>query len=135
MNRLYLAGPMSSIPQHNFPAFLQAAEALREQGFDIISPAEIDKATTRKLALQSQDGDLEELDQTWGELLARDIQIVADQVDGVVVLTGWQKSKGARLETYCAYLQGKPVYSYNHFKSRGTLVKVPLEHLKKAWTK
>jgi hypothetical protein len=131
--RLYLAGPMSNIPQHNFPAFLEAADALRDAGFDIISPAEIDKPSTRKLALSSKDGSIERLDQTWGDLLSRDIKIVADEVDGVIVIDGWQKSMGARLETYCAYVRDKPVYNYNHFKSRKALVKIPKEHLYKAW--
>lgn len=131
--RLYIAGPMSNLPQHNFPAFFAAADELRGAGFDIISPAEIDNPSTRKLSLKSQDGNIDDLDQTWGELLSRDIKIVADEVDGVMVIPGWQKSKGARLETFCAYVSGKPIYSYNHFRARKSLVRLPREQLEKAW--
>ncbi len=130
--KLYIAGPMSNIPKHNFPAFLEAAALLREAGIGIISPAEIDSPSIRKKAFASPDGG--KIDgHTWGGFLARDIEIVADKVDGVIVIDGWQKSKGARLETFCAYLQGKPIYNYNHFKSRKALVRVPKEHLEKAW--
>jgi len=39
--RYYLAGPMTGLPDNNYPAFHEAARKLRDLGFEIVSPAEI----------------------------------------------------------------------------------------------
>lgn len=113
---VYTAGPMSGIPQFNFPAFDEAAARLRRLGYEVVSPAELDSPESRAAALASEDGDPAEYasttGETWGDLLARDVKIVADEVDVVAVLPGWQSSRGARLETYVARLCGKPVVEY-----------------------
>ena len=47
-NRVYVAGPMSGMPGHNFPAFNAAADSLRAQGWHVENPAEhgeVDGAT------------------------------------------------------------------------------------------
>ena len=107
----YLAGPMTGIAQFNFPAFIAAAAALRDQGYLIVSPAEMDddEEGTAAKALVSADGDLENagIKKTWGDLLARDVKLIADEIDGVVFLSGWDKSKGARLEAFVGILTGK----------------------------
>lgn len=107
---------MSGLPRFNFPAFDEAARQLREQGYDVVSPAELDSPESRAAALASEDGDPEgygaKTGETWGDLLARDVKIVADTVDAVAVLPGWETSRGARLETYVARLCGKPVLLY-----------------------
>ncbi|WP_457825134.1 DUF4406 domain-containing protein, partial [Staphylococcus aureus] len=36
MTRIYVAGPMSGLPELNFPAFHAAAAELRAQGFDVV---------------------------------------------------------------------------------------------------
>jgi hypothetical protein len=112
--RLYIAGPMSWLPQFNFPVFDAAAAAFRNEGYEVVSPAELDEPETREAALASATGDPAHVPgKTWGDLLARDVKIVADEVDGVVLLPGWEDSKGARLESWLARHTGKPVfYSY-----------------------
>ena len=114
--RIYLAGPMTGIPQFNFPAFLAAAEDLRARGYNVISPAEIDAPHTRAAAIESGDGciaDLHELTgETWGDFLSRDVKIVADDCDAVAVLPGWRESRGAKLEVLVAMLTSKPVLTY-----------------------
>ena len=53
----YLAGPMSGIPQFNFPLFMKAAQELRDvHELDIVSPAELDDEETKAAALASPDG-------------------------------------------------------------------------------
>jgi hypothetical protein len=109
----YLAGPMTGIPQFNFPAFRDNAERLRQKGYDILSPHEQDSLAVQAAAWASPDGELDANGQiageTWGDILARDVKLVADKVCGVLVLDGWHRSRGARLETFVAYLTGKPV--------------------------
>lgn len=105
--RYYLAGPMSGIPQFNFPAFFDAARLLRERGLDVVSPAELDDPKTRDDALASPDGKLidgKSSGQTWGDFLARDVKLIADQVQGIIFLPGWPRSKGAKLEAIVALL-------------------------------
>lgn len=115
-SKYYLAGPMTGIPQFNYPAFREATKHLRSQGLDIISPVEQDSAKYQELAIKSKNGhhkDVEETGDTWGDILAKDVKIVADEVDGVVVLPGWSESRGARLEVFVALNCQKPVFFYD----------------------
>ena len=121
--KIYLAGPMSGIPQFNYPAFDAAAAYLRDNGFDVMSPAEMDDPNIRAAALASPDGAHREFQdtleraghqpETWGDFLARDVKIVADQCDGIVLMEGWAGSRGARLEVFIALQVQKPVFFYN----------------------
>lgn len=108
----YLAGPMTGIPSFNFPAFLSAAADLRERGFEIISPAELDNKETFEAAMRSPDGTPTSVSETWGDLLARDVKIVADQVGGIVFLPDWQRSRGARLEAFVGVLCNRHFAEY-----------------------
>ena len=106
----YLAGPMSYIPQFNFPFFDKVATALRGQGLEIVSPAELDEPEVREAALASPDGKPNERTsggKTWGDFLSRDLKLVADSVDGVILMRGWLESKGARQEAFTALQCGK----------------------------
>jgi len=113
--KVYLAGPMSNIPQFNFPAFFAAAEQLRAAGFEVVSPAEIDNAEDKGAALASTDGDMRTIEnkKTWGDFLARDVKLLADTgIQGIVFLPNWQDSKGAKLEAFVGLLQGFKFWEY-----------------------
>ena len=117
--KLYIAGPMTGIPQFNFPAFDVAAASLRSYGYLVVSPVELDDPSSRAAALSNETGDPEQYNadtgETWGDLLARDVKMIADEVSGVVALEGWEESRGARLEVFVARTCGKPVYSYEEW--------------------
>lgn len=100
---LYLAGPMSGLPNHNADAFRAAASALRAAGYVVISPVELDEKDGIDLAAEPGDWD-------WANALARDLTIVT-KVDGVATLPGSEKSRGAYLETTLARALGKAVNS------------------------
>lgn len=108
----YLAGPMSGLPQFNFPAFYAAAKDLRDQGYRMVSPAELDDAEDAAIARASKDGDAAAAKRSWGEFLGRDIQILADDCDGMILLPGWEKSPGARLEVCTALIREKVIAFY-----------------------
>jgi hypothetical protein len=115
--KFYLAGPMTGIPQFNYPTFHAAAKILREKGLTIASPAEMDTPEQQEVALASTNGAIPSSgfvgDQTWGMTLGKDIAFIADEAAGIIALPGWNKSKGARLEVTCANLLKKPVYEFD----------------------
>jgi hypothetical protein len=129
--RAYLAGSMTNLPGFGFKVFDSVADELRTRGIDVVTPSELDEAASRKAAMQSKDGDPDAYYKATGlmrgRLLARDIRIVIDDVDSVIVMPGWRQSKGARLETFTAWLHGKPVLYYP------TLRRVPDAALRSAW--
>jgi len=117
MTKIYLAGPMSGLPQFNFPAFFAAADQLRAAGFEVVSPAEIDNEEDKGAALRSPDGQLvkhtDGIAKTWGDFLARDVKLLADTgIQGIVFLPNWQNSKGAKLEAFVGLLQGFKFWEY-----------------------
>lgn len=115
--RFYLCGPMSNVPQFNFPMFDRIAARCRHLDFgEIVSPAEMDSPEIRAAALASPDGVPNErtsCGQTWGDFLARDVKLVADQIDGIIVLPGWMRSRGARLEVFVGLLCKKEFAEWN----------------------
>lgn len=114
--RVYLAGPMSNIKQFNFPAFYAAAAELRAQGFEVVSPAELDDQEDKGAALKSTDGDVNDrtvVKKTWGDFLARDVKLLSDEgIEGIVFLPNWTNSKGAKLEAYVGLLQKFKFWAY-----------------------
>lgn len=107
----YIAGPMAGIPGFNFPAFEEAAAALRGGGFDVISPAEED------VFLGFLPGSDKAASTVTPEARAgymrRDIPIVLS-VDGVVMLPGWINSIGAVVEFVTARAIGVPVFYFTN---------------------
>lgn len=136
--RLYVAGPMTGLPQFNFPAFDVAAKALREAGHEVTSPAELDDPEDRAAALASPDGHMHgghHMNKTWGDFLSRDVKLLADGgLQGVVVLPGWDKSRGARLETFVANAMcGLPVFEMHQHGGHTGLHLMPYLALVRAW--
>lgn len=84
MARIYLSGPMTGLPAFNKPAFKAAAEALRDQGHDVVNPADFDLPGA-----------------TWAEYMRQDIAALVT-CDAIYLLPGWEHSKGARLEQHIA---------------------------------
>lgn len=90
---IYLAGPMSGLPDYNFPAFHAAAKRLRSMGYTVINPAELDGGDTSK---------------PWDYYMRRDIPMLLT-AEAVAVLPGWEQSRGATLEVTIARALGMPV--------------------------
>jgi hypothetical protein len=88
MTHLYVSGPMTGMPDLNFPAFNEAARLLRAAGYTVTNPAELDAQDAGKTL-------------TWEQYMRRDIKALMD-CDGVALLPGWTESRGANLETEIA---------------------------------
>lgn len=125
MSSLYLAGPMSGKPQCNFPLFDEAAAALRNAGLSIISPAELDDPIDREIALR--DGVPRK---SWGDFLARDVKIIADQTVGIIFLPEWSSSLGAKLEAYTALAAGHIDFGYYDSAQPGKVWWVSVDHIR-----
>ena len=91
---LYLAGPMTGWPDHNYPAFRAVAQLLREAGFRVSSPHEA-----------------AEPGHTWGHYVRQGLRLLLD-CEALVLLPGWRGSKGATLEHRVAKALGMPIYEW-----------------------
>ncbi|ALY08894.1 deoxycytidylate deaminase [Arthrobacter phage Galaxy] len=83
---LYVAGPMTGLPDFNYPAFHSAAARLRRAGFEVLNPAE------NKPPCEDP-GWVDWMRAALGQLL---------KADGVALLPGWRTSKGATVERMVA---------------------------------
>jgi hypothetical protein len=80
---VYLAGPMSGKEQFNYPAFREAASVLRDWGYEVTNPVEIDDVNGVHGVISQSFGLIEK--SGWAECLGRDIARIADSgIDGVV---------------------------------------------------
>lgn len=131
MARVYVCGPMTNLPQFNYPAFDRATAELRAAGHEVTSPAELDDPETRRAALASPDGAPgtgSHCGETWGDFLARDVKLLADgDLEEIRVIAGWPRSRGARLETFV----GGALCGLRVLKVDGR--RVPLWRLALAW--
>lgn len=101
--RLYVSGPMTGIPEHNFPAFRQASANLAEVGYEVLDPSRhgADPAFS------------------WEDYLRRDLADVLI-VDALALLPGWEASRGATLEVHVAKALGMPCQPVEEFLEKAS---------------
>ncbi len=87
--RVYVAGPMTGLPEFNFPAFNAKAAELRAGGWHVENPAE--------------HGHVEGAE--WADYLHYDIGRMAT-CSTIHLLPGWCQSRGAALEVHVASVLG-----------------------------
>lgn len=83
--RVYISGPMTGLPDLNFPAFFAEAERQQALGHVVVNPAELNPPGT-----------------SWKDCMRRDIEELAG-CDAIVMLDGWHLSPGAHLEMHIAH--------------------------------
>lgn len=90
--KVYISGPMTGLPEFNYPAFVDAERHLASQGHDVVNPVRhgFDPA------------------KTWSDYMRLALIDVAS-CDGVALLDGWEGSRGAQLEAHVATSLGLPV--------------------------
>lgn len=106
VERVYIAGPMSGHDDLNFPAFHAAAVEYRKRGAFVVNPAEINGGAD-ELAMVAKMTP-EEYQRHWRKCMNRDICELTT-CESIVMLNGWQKSKGACLEHAIAQALGLTV--------------------------
>lgn len=109
--KVYLAGPMTGIPEHNYPAFLAAEEVLVKAGFEVVNPARLNGDET-----------------DWHKCLRVDVKAMLD-CEGLVLLPGWARSRGASFEYDIARTLEMVILPYAqaafYLKSRKAGVEIP----------
>lgn len=95
--KVYLAGPMSGYPEWNFPAFHKAAEELRAEGYHVFSPAEVDE-----IFFENRDDINRQYEENFKEAYKKclrvDFNYIMDHADVMIMLPGWEGSRGATAE-------------------------------------
>lgn len=103
--KIYIAGPISGIPQFNAPAFDQAESLWRAAGHTPINPMAIDRALGIDI-----NGPTSQVEGSFGrQAIACDIQYILN-CNGIALLPGWKKSRGAAVELALAQFLNLPVY-------------------------
>lgn len=90
--RIYIAGPMTGLPDLNFPAFHAEARRLRAAGWLVENPAEINADPTAG----------------WEACMRKDIGRLV-LCDAICLLPGWSRSRGASIEHFVAVHLGLAV--------------------------
>ena len=83
--RIYIAGPMTGLPDCNRRAFHEAADWLAFLGHTPLNPAQIDLGEGA----------------SWQDYMRKTVKLVAD-ADAVALLPGWDLSRGATIEAQLA---------------------------------
>lgn len=97
--KVYLAGPMTGLPEFNYPAFHSAAEDWRKEGWEVLNPAENFGGDTTK---------------EYREYIRADLAMLC-QAEAIAFLPGWRKSKGATFECGMAQMLGLLMYDAETF--------------------
>jgi len=92
MKRIYISGPMTGLPEQNFPAFHAEAKRLRGLGFEVVNPAEVNAGVNA----------------TWEDYLRADLRELLT-CDAVALLPGWHGSRGAHFEIQVAHRLGMTI--------------------------
>lgn len=85
--RIYIAGPMSGLPDENRPEFHAYAQLMREYGYVVLNPATLPAGLT-----QDQYMDI--------------CTAMVRAADEVHLLPGWENSAGAKVEYHYALKRG-----------------------------
>jgi hypothetical protein len=87
----YLSGPIAGDPEtkeRNIERFIKAAADLRARGYKILSPIEVNAGEMNPDAARE-----------WAWYMRRDVEaMMDDSVEGIIMLPGWEFSRGAQTE-------------------------------------
>jgi hypothetical protein len=77
---------------YNFPAFDAAAAKLRSEGWNVVNPAELDRAVGITEFTETLPPNF------MREAMKRDLNAIIDKCSAIYLLKGWEKSSGVAAE-------------------------------------
>ena len=98
MTTLYIAGPMTGLPELNYPLFNKVDVVLAANGFGVLNPAD-----NRPPKDATEWG--------WQDYMKQGLTMLL-KADGVALLPNWTLSKGALLEHHVADQLGMPIKNW-----------------------
>jgi len=119
----YISGPMTGYENYNSACFNRVSFFLSENGLDCVNPIVLSKELLKERG--HSDTDYEKISHS--EYLDYDIDAIHKRATGMLMLPGWQKSKGACMEYQVAIEKSFWVYEFNHELSTITLLHAPEE--------
>jgi hypothetical protein len=111
--KIYIAGPMSGLPEFNFPRFMNTAKRLRKDGWLVFNPAEKEeeKAFNKDIYKAGDSAAAIEQGFDFREVYMWDLEKVVT-ADAIYMLPGWEQSPGARGEHAVAVAMKKHYPEY-----------------------
>jgi hypothetical protein len=103
---LYIAGPMTGLPDLNYPAFNQAELELIAAGYTVLNP------------VASEEHNPTGTTQPWQWYMRHALAMVI-RADGLALLPGWEGSRGATLEVHVAEALDLPVNGVAEWAAEG----------------
>jgi hypothetical protein len=100
---------MTGLPDYNFPAFDRGAAILRSHGHTVFNPADNDRDNGFD-ATGLAGYEAERLGFSLRRALKQDLSWICDHAEALVLLEGWERSKGVRAEMALAEALGIPKY-------------------------
>lgn len=91
VKKIYVAGPMSGLPEYNRPAFFAEAKRQAAMGYVVLNPATLPDGLTQ------------------AEYMSICLPMVM-AADAIVMLPGWERSAGATAERFLAIKLRKEVF-------------------------
>ena len=109
---IYVAGPMRGFENYNYPAFDRCARVLRDQGWNVINPAELDRDQGKPIssAYDFDPDNCYEDHEFMRSALRRDMVAIGEECTAIYMMSGWEKSKGANAELALARALGIKIF-------------------------
>lgn len=99
---IYLSGPMTGMPEYNYPLFREVAGELRAMGHRVYNPAEFPhKGDPKSFPIR--------------QAFAAYSNFICLEADTIVLLPGWERSKGVSAEKALAENCGIDVIEWTEF--------------------
>lgn len=116
MSKIYVAGPMTGWVAYNLDGFNKAAAEWESRGHIVVTPFECNSRVWARHHGREFDPHNDTCE--WGdpllrEMFAEDVAALLSS-DAVIMLDGWENSKGAQLERTIANRFGIPCYKASH---------------------
>jgi len=112
---VYIAGPMTGVEDLNYPLFNLVAEALRDDGFEVVNPAELQ---------HNRNPEATEVEVTRAEYMTLDLPYVI-ACDILCLLPDWEQSRGANVELLVALSCGNEVWELVEDDESAVFLKAP----------